>query len=286
AEAGMENETHGLVFRQFLGFCSRNRSGFNRAADDLLRVDAATVIGDFDDHLIALMIGIKMNGAEFRFAKGLAFVGRLDAVVHCVADEVRQRFGESVENAFVEVGGFAGDLDGSVSATRFCDVADNSREAAEKLFDGNHADFDHRALELFEDAGLDGQSVSEAAAQRIFGVALVEFDYGAMKHGLADDEFADEIEDGVDAFGIDTQSTGLELLLRGSSLVGHGGVGDCDVRPGWRCGICGGCALSSGFGLQNYVDKILRWLAGAGNFFGSDRGDYGRNAAFLNQKVA
>ncbi len=69
-----------------------------------------------------------------------------------IADQVSERFRESVENAFVEIGGLPGDFEADILVARFGDVANDAREAAEKLIDRNHADLHHRFLQLAEDA--------------------------------------------------------------------------------------------------------------------------------------
>ena len=58
---------------------------------------------------------------------------------------------------------------------------------------------------IAEDARLIGESVGKFAAQRIFGVLLLELDDRAVQHGFADDQLADEIHDVVDARGIHSQ---------------------------------------------------------------------------------
>ena len=151
------------------------------------------------------MVGVERDGAAGGFAGAEAFVGRLDAVIDGVADEVRERLGERVEDAFVEIGVFAGDFEGDVFAAEFGDVANDAREAAEKLLDGHHADFEDALVQFVEDTGLEGEGFGELAAHGIAGVLDVEFRERAVQHGFADDEFADEIHDGVDACGVDAE---------------------------------------------------------------------------------
>ena len=80
-----------------------------------------------------------------------------------------------------------------------------TRKAAEKLLDGHHANLEYTFVQLVEDARLKSERVGQLAAQRIVRVIFVEFGQRAVEHRLADDEFADEIHDGVDARGVNAE---------------------------------------------------------------------------------
>src|SRR5215469_17927 len=205
AEAGLENETRGFGVGELAGFRCGNDATLDRTFDKFLAVDAAAIVGNLDDHLISLVIGVELHGAAARFASGFAVSGCFDSVVNGIANEVSERFSESVEDAFVEVGVFAGNVEDDFALAGLSDVTHEAREATKELLDGNHANLHHRTLKLFEDARLQGERIGKAASQRIFGVMLVEFDDRAMKHRFADDEFADQVQDRVDAIGVDTK---------------------------------------------------------------------------------
>ena len=169
-------------------------------------IDAAAIVADFDDDLRALMVGVEINRAARGLARGEAFVGGLDAVVDGVAHEMHQRLAERIENAFVEISVLAGNVQGHVLAALLGDVANDARKAAEKLLDGHHANFQDAFVKFIENARLKAHGVGELCAERIARMALVEFRERAMEHGLADNQFADEIHDGIDAAGIDAES--------------------------------------------------------------------------------
>ena len=152
------------------------------------------------------MIGVEGDGAASGLSSGEALIGRLDAMVDGVADEVRERFAESVENALVEIGVFAGNFQRDVLAAQLGDVANNARKAAEELLDGNHADFQNAFVQFIENARLKAESFGELGRARDRARGAVEFGERAMQHGFADDQFTDKIHDGVDARGIHAQS--------------------------------------------------------------------------------
>src|SRR5580704_12788570 len=151
------------------------------------RIDATTIIAHFDDHLSALMIGVEIDRAARGLSRGEPFISRLDAVVDGVAHEMHQRLSERIENAFVEISVLTGDVEGHILAALFGDIADDAREAAEKLLDGHHANFKDAFVKFIEHAGLKSESFSQLCANRITGMALVEFSQRAVEHGLADD---------------------------------------------------------------------------------------------------
>src|SRR6202035_192499 len=97
---------------------SRASASLSRAAS--LRVDAATVVGNFDDDLVPLVIGVQPDDALRRLPKFLALFSRLDAVTHRVAHEMGERFGDGIENSLVEVGVLSAEikLDFAAALTR------------------------------------------------------------------------------------------------------------------------------------------------------------------------
>ena len=122
AEAGPEDEVERLGFAQPRGFFGRRQSQFDGLGANLLRVDAAAVVGDFDDDLIAVVIGVQPDDALRRLAQFAALFGRLNAVAHRVAHQMGERLGDGVENSFVEIGVLPADdqvrLRGRIAATR------------------------------------------------------------------------------------------------------------------------------------------------------------------------
>jgi len=141
AETRFENQVHDVLIREASGVVCFDDAVADGVLADVIKVNAAAVVADFDDDLGALMVGVERNGAARGLAGAETFVGGLDAVVDGVADEVSERLRERVEDALVEIGVFAGDFQGDVFAAEFCDVANDARKTAKELLDRHHADF-------------------------------------------------------------------------------------------------------------------------------------------------
>ena len=124
----------------------------DRLGYDLVAVNPAAIVGDFNHHLIALMVGLHTDSALCRLAGGGPLGGRFDAVIHGVADEVGQRLAQNVENALIEVGVFAAQFKLHLAAARLGHVTHQAREAPEELLHRHHADLHHRLLQIGEHA--------------------------------------------------------------------------------------------------------------------------------------
>jgi hypothetical protein len=87
----------------------------------------------------------KMNGCGGRFSAGRAHRGRLDAVVHAVADEMHQRVAQLLDDGFVELRVRALDGEFHVFVQVARQVVHQPPELLERGPDGHHADV-HGAL--------------------------------------------------------------------------------------------------------------------------------------------
>ena len=201
----------------------------------LLDINPAPIIRDFDDHLVAVVIGVKANGALRGLAGFLAVCGAFDAVSDSVAHEVRQRFGDGVENAFVEIGIFSADDEIDLTIALLGHVAHHARKAAEQLLDWDHADLHHRTLQIVQHARLEGHGVGEFSADGFLGIDTREFVQRLLQHRLTDDQLADQVQDVVNALGVDTENVfrGGERSLRASFRLGLF-TGDCGGRKNGR----------------------------------------------------
>src|SRR5271163_2478367 len=143
AESRSENQLEALQLVEpgslFLG----NDPALDGPADDFFAIESAAIVGDFDDDLVAVMVGVQADGAARRFSGCLALGRGFDAVVGSVADQVRHGVGEGVENTFVEISGLPRHFKRDFLVAHARHVADDPRETAEKLLDGNHANFHH-----------------------------------------------------------------------------------------------------------------------------------------------
>jgi hypothetical protein len=197
-------------------------------------------------------------------------------MVDGVAHEVHERLAERIEDAFIEIGVLAGKFQGDVLAALFGDVAYNTRKTAEELLNGHHANLEDALVELIENARLESEGVRQLCADGIASVALVKFGQGAVEHGLADNQFADKIHDGVNASGIHTKRT----------FGNRGGSRSSGARfrafrwVGILRGICDGLG---GLSFEKITQKfVLRRGDGRGSFNASIGND-GRDAeAFAN----
>src|SRR6266849_1322283 len=228
AESRFENEIKGFLIGQPLGLLGLQDSFLNGARAQLSRVDAAAVVADFNDYLGALVISVEINGAACGLAGSEAFVGRLDTMVNRIADEMHERFGKSVQNAFIKVGVLTRKFQGHILATLLGNIADDAWKTAEELLDGDHADFQDALVKFLKDAGLKCHGVGKLGAQGIAGVLLVKLGKRAIEHGFSDDQFADKIHDRVDASGIHAKGA------FGDS--GCGGTGSSGISCRAACG--------------------------------------------------
>jgi hypothetical protein len=104
AESGPEDEFHSFGFADARRFFGSHNSQFDRFGANLLDIDAASVVADFDHHLIALMKEHAAGSFPAAACPGCAALRRFNAVTDRVAHQMRQRFGDRIENAFVEIG--------------------------------------------------------------------------------------------------------------------------------------------------------------------------------------
>ena len=70
-------------------------------------VDALAVVDDFDVDLSALVIGAQVEEALAGFARSLAYLGCLDAVVNGVAQDVGHRVLDGFDDGAVQLGGLS-----------------------------------------------------------------------------------------------------------------------------------------------------------------------------------
>ena len=64
----------------------------------------AAVVGDRDEQHAGAVAGLQTDRAGCRLARGRATLGRLEAVIDGVADQVRQRRFELLEDVAVDLG--------------------------------------------------------------------------------------------------------------------------------------------------------------------------------------
>ena len=119
---------------------------------------------------------------------------------------MRQRFGDGVKNAFVEVGLLTRKFEIHFAAALPRHIAHDAREAAEQLVDRHHANLHDRALQIVEHPRLESHGVGKLAAQKFLGIAFAKLAERLLQHRLANDEFAHQVEHVVDASGFHAQN--------------------------------------------------------------------------------
>lgn len=199
-----------------------------------LRVDAGAVVLDFDTDVVAFLLRRQTHMAATRFAGGFAQRWRFDAVVDGVAHQVHQRVCQGFDQVAIQFrfGADQFQLHFLGQGTRH--IAGHLGEAGEYLAHRLHAGAHDRGLQA---CGGDVQRadcavqffVAQAGAQGLQAVA--------RKH-----QFADQVDDGVQALGIHAHGlfgfgAGLGCGLAGR--LGGGGmriVAMCGSRRfGRRC---------------------------------------------------
>ena len=136
-----------------------------------------------------------------RLAGRLALLGRLEAVVERVADEVHERVAERVDDGAVELGVLADELELDLLAELGREVADEPREAQEDGLDRDHADLHDHRLQGLRAAREVLHGLREARAPRPGRRAT-------STCGAVDDELAHEVHQLVEPLGVDAHGRG------------------------------------------------------------------------------
>src|SRR5690348_841409 len=104
----MKNEVKSFTIRDSFAFLVREDALFDCPTYEFVTINACSVIGAFDNDLIPLMKGVQPNRSLRCFSGGHALFRSFSAVIDGVAHEMRQRLGQCVENALIQVCLFAG----------------------------------------------------------------------------------------------------------------------------------------------------------------------------------
>src|SRR5579872_5644793 len=87
AESWAEDKIQNVRFVEAAGFFGFQQTSFDGTSLHFLHIDAAPVVADFHDDLIALMVGLEADRAMRRLAGAGALLVALDTVPNCIADE-------------------------------------------------------------------------------------------------------------------------------------------------------------------------------------------------------
>src|SRR5215831_714167 len=93
AEARLKNQIEGVLFAHALRFFRFDDAFLHGARANKREIDAPAIVTNFDHNLGALMIGIEINGATSWLSSCKALLGRANAVIDGVSNEMHQRLG-------------------------------------------------------------------------------------------------------------------------------------------------------------------------------------------------
>ena len=146
-EAGQEEKLEQLQFGKLVGHLLGDESARDGLGPQLLDVDPAAVIGERDVEHAGAVAGLEPDRADRRLVGGLPVGGRLQPMVEGVADEMRKRRLEFVEDVAIDAGLFAAYFPANLLAEGAGDVADEPRETADAVGQRPHAAHDHLLME-------------------------------------------------------------------------------------------------------------------------------------------
>ncbi|MNZ80961.1 hypothetical protein D3C78_996160 [compost metagenome] len=194
-EAGQEDQLPDLVVAHPV---MHRQAALAGLGEDALARQAAAVVGNLHHDTAALVAGGESHRAAGRLAGGEALGGRFDAVVDAVAHDVGERVAEFLDDALVQLGVFAVQLQLDLLAETRRGVVHQPRKTAEDEADRQHADRHHRFLQI---AGVVFE-LREGLLQALVE-GRVEVLAELAEHRLGDHQFADQIDQAVDLFHAD-----------------------------------------------------------------------------------
>ncbi|MCY1355687.1 hypothetical protein D9M69_421180 [compost metagenome] len=139
AEAGQQQEVEQLRLRQPRRGLFRGQAAPHDRAPQGVQVDARAVVEDLDHQPAGIVAGLQRDPAFGGLALGLAHRGRLDAVVHRVAQQVGERGVERFQDVAVDLRAGADQLQVHGLAERAAQVADHARVAGQAIRERAHA---------------------------------------------------------------------------------------------------------------------------------------------------
>ncbi len=164
AETGEKDQRSHFFLGQFLILF--DHAAIHGQLSDFCQVQSATVIGDANGNLRALVEGFDLKGRFLRFAGGLTCFGRFNAVIQGVADQVQQRIGDLFQHGFIKFGAFAFDDQIDFLSKFIGDAADGPVQTVDDVADGNHADVHEVILSVARQTLLATQQRIKVAVQR------------------------------------------------------------------------------------------------------------------------
>src|SRR5580704_12303772 len=187
AESRAEDEIHNVRFAESAGFFRFQQASLDGSCLHFLRVDAAAVVADFHDDLIALMVGLETDGSLRWLACASALFRAFNSVSNCVSYQVRHWFGDGIQQAFVQGSVLTIQNQVDLLVTLLGYVSNHAGKSAEQLLDRHHPDFHHRTLKIIQHPRLKSHGIGKAPAHGFLRIAQGEFVERLLQHGFSDD---------------------------------------------------------------------------------------------------
>src|SRR5208282_2677717 len=106
-EARVEQDIAQVAFGQFVCHFLRNQANLDGVLAHALVINAAAVVFDFDEDVVAAVVGAQDHPPALRFSGGLPFGRVFNPVRHGVADQVHQRVVNQLDDVVVQFCRFA-----------------------------------------------------------------------------------------------------------------------------------------------------------------------------------
>ena len=177
---------------------------------------------DVEDDRVALLVRVERDAAHAPASPLRArSLGRLDAVIERVADDVHQRIGELLDHHLVELRVLAAqhELDLFVQLAR--DLAHGARELRVDLPDRHHAHLDDRLLQLVQLAVEIARDLRQLVRRASAPAAIVVRARERLELRLLDDQLADDVHHVIE----------LARCRRAPSATASGATGRLRLRP-------------------------------------------------------
>ncbi len=133
-----EDQLEPLGARHRRGSLARHDPGGDRLLDEALVVDAAAVVGDLDQYLVARLARIDAQRARGRLGGALALGGHLDAMIDRVADDMGQRIADHLDHLAIELDVAAVDHQHDLLVELGRQIAHHPRQRGEQPVDALH----------------------------------------------------------------------------------------------------------------------------------------------------
>ena len=166
-----------LPRRHGLGLAGFDYVAFYGQLSDSLDVDAIAVVADFDPQHITDHTGLQVECADLWLAHRAPLLGRLDAVIDGVADQVEQGVFESVEDFAVGLYRFAAAHQLNLTTELSADRAHCERIAVEQHRHRDHAEIAGNIVERVDQVAHAQDVVAQLTLDRPQDVLVIQREF-------------------------------------------------------------------------------------------------------------